>query len=73
MVSRNPVDFHGIVIFFKLQLSNILQVSMGLHFLNISNAVFTHITLAIMLILASEGLQRENKKSSNKMLPPVRI
>ena len=32
-----------------------------------------HTTLAIMPILASEALQHENKKSSNKMFPPVGI
>ena len=32
-----------------------------------------HTTLAITLILASEALLRKNKKSSDKMIPPVRI
>ena len=34
---------------------------------------YKHTTLAIMSILASESLLHENKKTSDKMLPPVGI
>ena len=73
MVSRNPEDFYGIV-FFQTSVVKYPVSFYGFAFFKHFKCGFQkHTALAIMPILASEALQRENKKSSNKMLPPVGI